>query len=90
VAFLQVLASMILCGIDVAGNGLLIAASKYKNLDRVRNSMARTLVLLSIFIWQSTSRGWGLSGIWTGLLLFFGSRAVQSAPYVLRYACRIG
>ena len=57
---------MILCGIDVAGNGLLIAASKYKNLDRVRNSMGRTLVLLSVFIWQSTSRGWGLQGIWTG------------------------
>ena len=65
-ALSQVLGSMILCGIDVAGNGLLIAASKYKNLDRVRNSMARTLVLLSLFIWQSTSRGWGLSGIWTG------------------------
>ncbi len=65
-ASLQVLASMILCGIDVAGNGLLIAASKYKNLDRVRNSMGRTLVLLSVFIWQSTTRGWGLNGIWTG------------------------
>ena len=69
---MQVLVSMILCGIDVSANGLLIAASKHKNLSRVRNSMGRTLILLSIFMWQSTSRGWGLQGIWTGDLQLRG------------------
>ena len=49
--------------------------------------MVVTLGLLSIFLWQSQTRAWGLPGVWWGLTLFFGARAAQSVPVTLSRMC---
>ena len=49
--------------------------------------MVVTLALLSLFLWQSQTRAWGLPGVWWGLTLFFGARAAQSVPVTLSRLC---
>jgi len=73
--------AMLLCGIDVASNGLLVAA---KDLRYVVRSMIITFVALTGYFFVCQRQGWGLPGVWWGLCAFFSLRAVQSIPRLPR------
>lgn len=71
---------MVLCGIDVAAGSVLVAC---KDLQYVARSMIITLIATASFFGASWRLGWGIAGVWWGLVLFFGLRSVQSVPRVL-------
>lgn len=54
---------------------------------RARRYVARsflvTLAALAGYMWLSRAAGWGLAGVWWGIVLFFGVRAAQSTGRVL-------
>lgn len=52
-------------------------------------AMVVTLACLTVFLWQSQTRAWGLPGVWWGLTLFFAVRAAQSLPVTLSRMCRL-
>lgn len=66
---------MLLTGIEVAASGILLA---YKDYEYVQNAMLRTLLVTFGFVTVSQLNGWGLSGIWWSLVVFFSTRAAQS------------
>ena len=77
------------CALRCSCNGLLIAPSKHKDLGYVARAMVVTLSFLTVFLWQSRARGWGLPGVWYGLTLFFAARAAQSFPVTVSRMCRL-
>lgn len=73
-------ASLVISGADAASSGVNLALG---DADYMARSFAATLAVLSGFMWVSHASGWGLQGVWWGLVLFFGVRAVQSAGRVM-------
>jgi Na+-driven multidrug efflux pump len=77
---LQAALAMFLCGIDVSAGGLLISKRDHVYVAR---AMAVTLTLSLCFFAASIKLGWGLAGVWWGLVLFFGMRFAQSVPRLI-------
>lgn len=73
----QVFLSMVLCGIDVASNGMLVAC---KDLKFVVRSMVVTFTACTAYFSWCRHANLGLPGIWWGLCFFFFLRAAQSLP----------
>lgn len=74
--------AILLCGMDVASTGILIAAKRLPFLGR---AMAVTLaVTVAYFHWVWPATGRSLSGVWTGLVLFFAARMLQSTAGMLQ------
>lgn len=71
---------MTLVSIDVACTGLNTAAG---DLLFVARSYILTLACTFAFMYAVRVQGWGLAGVWWGILFFFGARAVQSAWRVI-------
>ncbi|KAK9830568.1 hypothetical protein WJX72_012538 [[Myrmecia] bisecta] len=68
--------AMLLTGIDVAANGILMAN---KDLHYIARAMAINLAVLAAYLALASKwSGWSLGGVWWGLVLFFGMRALQS------------
>lgn len=72
----QAMLSMLLAAADVAASGVLLA---YRDLAYLARAFVLTLMSLGVFITVGVKgQGWGLEGVWWGLVFFFGARAVQS------------
>ncbi len=78
----QAAISLVLCAVEVASAGVLLAGRQFGYLIR---AMALTLgALLASRLWAGgalLARG-GLGGVWWGLVAFFALRAGQSAARV--------
>jgi hypothetical protein len=62
-------------------SGVLLAL---RDLAYVARAYCVTLCSLWLFIWVGASRpGWGLEGVWAGLVLFFALRCCQSLGRLL-------
>lgn len=73
--------AMLLTAADVGATGVLLAR---RDLRYVARSFVITLSLLAIFMWAGVFRlGWGLAGVWGGLVLFFALRSSQSLGRLL-------
>lgn len=78
----QAVLAVLLCGLDVAATGVLIASKQLKLLVR---AMTLTLALVAAFYqWRRPAGGHSLGGVWWGLLLFFAARVLQSTAGMLR------
>ena len=74
--FQQGALALLLAGVDVSSSGVLMSRRDYVFLAR---AMLASLVLLAAFLGTCAARGHvGLPAVWWGLVVFFGSRAVQS------------
>ena len=71
-------ASIVLCTIDVAAEGILVALHRLRLLC---TSMAAVLLTVAAFF--AAGLGAGLHSTWCGLLLFFGLRCTVSTTAVL-------
>lgn len=76
----QALLSMLLVATDVASAAVLLACRDLVYLARAFTLTFAALVAYIVLGVQP--HGWGLSGVWWGLTLFFGLRAVQSTARV--------
>lgn len=73
--------AMCLTGIDVSCTGILLAS---KDLGYVARSFLVTLGALALYITYGVkAQGWGLAGVWWGLVFFFALRALQSVSRLL-------
>jgi hypothetical protein len=62
-------------------SGVLLAR---RDLAYVARAYCVTLCSLWLFMWVGASRpGWGLEGVWAGLVLFFALRCCQSLGRLL-------
>lgn len=66
---------LVVVGTDVSAQALLISSGLSNFLAR---SFAVTLVLLFLFMHLVQGWAWGLTGVWAGLVFFFGVRCMQS------------
>lgn len=66
---------LLLVGADVSAQALLISSGLSGFLAR---SFSVTLVALFAFMHVIQGRAWGLTGVWAGLVFFFGVRCLQS------------
>lgn len=66
---------LVLVGTDVSAQALLISSGLSGFLAR---SFSVTLVALFLFMHVVQARAWGLTGVWAGLVCFFGVRCLQS------------
>lgn len=55
-----------------------------KDLGFVCRSMIITMVISSSALLAVRLRGWGITGVWWGLCLFFALRGCQSVPRLLK------
>jgi Na+-driven multidrug efflux pump len=74
--------AMVLAAADVGAAGVLLAQRDYGYVAR---AFVVTLLLLAAFVGLVVRGpgGWGLSGVWVGLVLFFSLRCVQSVGRLL-------
>lgn len=76
----QALVSQLLLGINVTHNGILIAQGDTHFLG---GQLFRTLLVCFAFTQLSAALGWGLSGVWWALVVFFAAQCSQSSARVL-------
>ena len=76
----QAIISQILLGVNVAHNGILIAQDDTSFLS---GQLFRTLLACAGFCQLSAYMGWGLPGVWWGLVVFFVAQCSQSTYRVL-------
>jgi Na+-driven multidrug efflux pump len=70
------LLAMLLTAADVGATGILLAR---RDLSYVARAYLVTLSALAVYVVAGVHGcGWGLPGVWYGLVLFFGLRCVQS------------
>lgn len=70
------LVAMCLTAADVGVTGILLAK---RDLAYVARAYSITLCLLGVFMYFGVCKGgWGLDGVWAGLVFFFGVRCLQS------------
>eukprot|EP00878_Enallax_costatus_P014068 GHUV01014712.1.p1 GENE.GHUV01014712.1~~GHUV01014712.1.p1 ORF type:complete len:349 (+),score=62.81 GHUV01014712.1:1274-2320(+) len=70
------LVAMSLTAADVGVTGILLAK---RDLAYIARAYTVTLCLLGVFMWFGVYKGgWGLDGVWAGLVFFFGVRCLQS------------
>lgn len=76
------LLAMMLTAADVGANGVLLAR---RDLAYVARAFLLTLAALAAFVTLGVRGpyGWGLDGVWWGLVLFFGLRCIQSVGRLL-------
>jgi len=75
------LLSMLLIAADVGASGVLLAR---RDLAYVARAYLVTLSALAVYVLVGVHGcGWGLQGVWCGLVLFFGLRCVQSMGRLL-------
>lgn len=79
--------SMFALGADVAASGCNIAMGDAKY---VAQSFLVTLSVLGAFMAWVRAAGWELHGVWAGVVVFFGVRALQSAGRVMWKHMRVG
>jgi hypothetical protein len=79
-ASFQVLLSLVMIGMDVAATSILVVQ---RDLTYIARSFVITLASLTMLMSLSQRLGWGLSGVWWGVVFFFGARFVQSMARVL-------
>jgi hypothetical protein len=75
--------AILLCTIDVASEGLLVAG---KRLRLLLGSMTGVLGAVGTYFWAG--KGMSLQGTWGGLVLFFGLRCAVSVGAVVRTLLR--
>lgn len=73
---LQSILAMLLIGLDIACHGILLAKRDY---SYIAQSYSLTLLLLLGYLYCSSAMGWGLAGVWWGIVFFFFMRTFQSA-----------
>mmetsp|Transcript_1310 Transcript_1310/g.3313 ORF Transcript_1310/g.3313 Transcript_1310/m.3313 type:complete len:553 (-) Transcript_1310:16-1674(-) len=73
--------AMMCVGLEVASTAILISWRKFPFIS---SAMLRTVLATAAYLAAAGHFGWGLRGVWAGLAVFYGSRAVQSFPQVLR------
>lgn len=75
---LQGVVALLFCGIDVAATGVLLAL---RDTAYVAQAMATSMGLLGVFLWWARQQAAvSLHTVWWGLVVFFGLRALWSAP----------
>ncbi|KAL6758381.1 hypothetical protein V8C86DRAFT_2598176 [Haematococcus lacustris] len=67
--------SACLVGLDVSSTAINITQRDFTYMAR---SYVVTLLATSLYFWACRSQGWGLLGVWWGLVLFFAMRSLQS------------
>ena len=69
--------SMLLVGVDVGATSVL-----YANGDApfIARAMGWNLLLMVAFFWAVREFGWGMQGVWWGIVFFFAIRVIWSAP----------
>ncbi|GIL42744.1 hypothetical protein Vafri_670 [Volvox africanus] len=80
-------ASMLALGADVVASGVNIGMGDARY---VAQSYIITLAALATFMSASRTLGWELRGVWCGVVVFFGVRALQSTGRVLWQHLRPG
>ncbi|GLC44353.1 hypothetical protein PLESTB_000478600 [Pleodorina starrii] len=73
-------ASMLALGADVVASGVNIGLGDARY---VAQSYLITLSVLAAFMGASRTMGWELTGVWAGVVVFFGVRALQSTGRVV-------
>ena len=81
------LCAMLLTAADVGATGILLAR---RDLAYVARAFLFTLCVLAVFVSVGVRgpHGWGLVGVWWGLVLFFGLRCIQSVGRLVWMARR--
>ncbi|WIA32752.1 hypothetical protein OEZ86_005937 [Tetradesmus obliquus] len=75
------LVAMLLTAADVGASGVLLAR---RDLAYIARAYCVTLSSLWLFMWLGAKQpGWGLQGVWAGLVLFFALRCCQSLGRLL-------
>eukprot|EP00803_Ostreobium_quekettii_P007808 evm.model.scf_365.6 EVM.evm.TU.scf_365.6 scf_365:84771-96127(-) len=74
---LPAFSSMLLVGADVGATSVLYAAGDAAYIAR---AMAMNLLAMAAYFWAVVRCGWGLRGVWGGLVFFFSMRVVWSVP----------
>ena len=69
------LLSMMMVGLDVAATAILVTR---RELAYIARSYTITLASLALLMLGCQRYGWGLGGVWWGVVYFFGARCVQS------------
>ena len=81
----QAMLAMILVAADVFASGILMSM---RDLAYLARAFVLTFGALGVFVSVGVrGQGWGLGGVWWGLVFFFGARAIQSGlrlSYLLR------
>jgi hypothetical protein len=72
---------MLFVGVEVAATAILISRRQYQFIT---GAMFRTLLATLAYLGAASHFGWGLNGVWMGLAVFYGSRASQSIPRMMR------
>jgi hypothetical protein len=68
--------AMMLVAVDVLASGILMSLRDFAYLAR---AFVLTFGALGVFVVVGVKgQGWGLEGVWWGLVFFFGARAIQS------------
>lgn len=73
-------AAMMACGLEVSANSILVCNKEYKF---IASAMLRTLLATAAYIAVMNSLDLGLTGVWSSLIVFYGSRMCQSVPKML-------
>jgi hypothetical protein len=72
--------SLVMIGMDVAATAILVVQ---RDLTYIARSFVITLASLTMLMSLSQRLGWGLGGVWWGVVFFFGARFVQSMARLL-------
>lgn len=72
--------SLVMIGMDVSATAILVVQ---RDLTYIARSFVITLASLTMLMSLSQRLGWGLGGVWWGVVFFFGARFVQSMARLL-------
>jgi hypothetical protein len=72
----QAILAMVFAAADVLAGGILLSKKDFAYLAK---AFIFTFIALGVFVIVGVrGQGWGLGGVWWGLVFFFGVRAAQS------------
>ena len=76
---LQAVGSMLFCALDITLTGVLMAE---RDLPFIAKTMACNMFVLAAYFAVARAKRWQLRGVWSGLMLFFFVRMMQSSTRV--------
>ena len=75
----QAIGSMLFCALDITLTGVLMAE---RDLPFIAKTMACNMFVLAAYFAVARAKRWQLRGVWSGLMLFFFVRMMQSSTRV--------